>query len=509
MTAVSPRCFRGFRDIFAGDLLLKQRMVKVVREVYEQYGFLPLETPAVEFVDVLGKFLPESGTPEGGIFSFRNPDLSRSAHDLDPDRWLALRYDLTAPLARVVAQYRELPRPYRCYQIGTVWRYEKPGPGRFREFTQFDFDSVGVPTVAADAEACCIICDVLEALGFAPSEYIVNVNNRKVLQGVLEVCGFIDVDITAEGSQAATILRAIDKLDRLGREGVFQLLGEGRTDETGDFTKGAKLKGEQIAKIEAYLEAKVSSRSEVCDRLGELVASSSIGAEGVQELRDIDRYLSSLGYDQDRVVFDPTVVRGLAYYTGPVFEGVLTKEIIDENGQARQFGSVYGGGRYDTLVQRFTGDSVPATGASVGVDRLLEAVKLLAEDTRETTADVLVTTLEKERMTDYLKLAQQIRRAGIGAEVYLGTGSIGRQLKYADRLGYRLAIIAGGDEFAEQMVQVKDLQLGKKLAETIKSRAEWRKGQPAQVAIPLNGLVGHLREVLEGGNHARSGRTTE
>ncbi len=497
MTAPTPRCFRGFRDVFAGDLLLKQRMVEVVRGVYEAYGFLPLETPAVEFVDVLGKFLPESGTPEGGIFSFRNPDLSRGAHDLDPDRWLALRYDLTAPLARVVAQYRELPRPYRRYQIGTVWRYEKPGPGRFREFTQFDFDSVGVPTVAADAEACCVICDVLEALGFAANEYIVNVNDRKVLQGVLEVCGFTEVDITAEGSQAATVLRAIDKLDRLGREGVLQLLGEGRTDETGDFTEGAKLTSEQGSKIEAYLEAKVSSRAGVCDRLSELVASSPIGMEGVQELRDIDQYLTGLGYDSDRVVFDPTVVRGLAYYTGPVFEGVLTKEIVDENGQTRQFGSVYGGGRYDTLVQRFTGDSVPATGASVGVDRLLEAMKLLEYDNREATADVLVITLEKERMADYFSLAQQIRRAGIGTEVYLGTGSIGRQLKYADRVGYHLAIIAGGDEFSQKVVQVKDLQLGKAMAKTITSREEWRKGQPAQSTVPIEGLPARLREMLD------------
>ncbi|MCC7389364.1 MAG: histidine--tRNA ligase [Phycisphaerales bacterium] len=496
MTAPVPRCFRGFRDVFAGDLLLKQRMIETVRAVYERYGFLPLETPAVEFVDVLGKFLPEAGTPDGGIFSFRNPDLSPTAPDGDPDRWLALRYDLTAPLARVVAQYADLQRPFRRYQIGSVWRYEKPGPGRFREFTQFDFDSVGVPGSAADAEACCIICDVLEALGFGAGDYIINVNDRKILQGVLEVSGLAETDIGAEGSQASTVLRAIDKFDRLGRAGVVQLLGRGRKDETGDFTEGAHLEPSQIEKLEAYLDAKVASRSAVCDRLAGLVGSSPIGAEGVQELRDIDRYLTALGYGSDRVAFDPIVVRGLAYYTGPVFEGVLTKSIVDESGQARQFGSVYGGGRYDTLVERFTGERVPATGASVGVDRLLEAMKLLDGARRTATAQVLVTTMDKERTADYLALAQQLRRAGFATEVYLGKGAIGKQLKYADKLGYRFAVIVGGDEFAQGVAQVKDLQLGKQMADSVGSREEWRKGQPAQVTIPLGGLIDHLRGSL-------------
>ncbi|MDY7109498.1 MAG: histidine--tRNA ligase [Planctomycetota bacterium] len=497
MRGPTPRCVRGFRDIFAGDILLKQRILDTVREVYERYGFVPLETPAVEFVDVLGKFLPESATPEGGIFAFRNPDISRNAAPDDPDHWLALRYDLTAPLARIVAQYKELPTPYRRYQIGTVWRYEKPGPGRFREFTQFDFDSVGVAGMAADAEACCVICDAMEALGFDASEYIVNVNDRKIMQGVLEVCGLEDVDISVESSRAATVLRAIDKLDRLGLDGVVELLGKGRKDETGDFTAGAELSDDQIATIREYLSAKLESRTHVCDRLLELVKSSEIGREGVEELREIDRYLTELGYDEDRVVFDPTVVRGLGYYTGPVFESVLTREIKDEKGRPRQFGSVYGGGRYDTLVERFTGQRVPATGASVGVDRLLEAVRLLEKDAPAATADVLVTAFEADRMAEYLRLTQRLREGGIRAETYLGKGALGRQLKYANRLGYRLAVIIGGDEFARGEAQIKDLHLGKKLAETVSSRDEWRKGQPAQFAVPLDELPRRIRTMLD------------
>lgn len=497
MSRPKPRLYRGFRDVFAQDLLLKKRMVETVQRVYESYGFIPLETPAVEYVDCLGKFLPEAGTPMDGIFSFRNPDVSSDANEDDREKWLSLRYDLTAPLARVVAQYQEIPKPFRRYQMGPVWRYEKPGPGRYREFTQFDFDSVGVSSVSADAEACGIICDVFEALGFIEGEYIVSMNNRKILQGVLDVCGFDNVDIGAEGTQAATVLRAIDKFDRLGREGVIQLLGDGREDETGDFTEGAHLTDKQIATIDGYLSSKLDSRVDVCDRLGELVAESEIGIEGVKELREIDEVLTALGYGASKVVFDPTVVRGLAYYTGPVFEGVLTREIVDEKGNTRQFGSVYGGGRYDTLVERFTGQRVPATGASVGVDRLLEAMKLLETDVRSATADVLIVRLEKDRNEQYLQLGQRLREAGIRVEVYLGNGAMGKQLKYADRMGHRLAVIAGGDEFERDVVQVKDLELGRQVAETIESHEEWRKGQPAQQEVAMDTLIEHLKTHLK------------
>lgn len=498
MTAPQPRCFRGFRDIFSQDLLLKRELVDAVLQVYERYGFVPLETPAIEFSDVLGKFLPESTEPEGGVFSFRNPDLRKVLPENEADSWLTLRYDLTAPLARVVAQHSALQKPFRRYQIGTVWRHEKPGPGRFREFTQFDFDSVGTASMAADAESCCVIADVFAALGFGTKDYLVQVNNRKVLLGVLETIGASDDDLSQESSAAWTVLRAIDKLDRLGMAGVRELLGAGRKDETGDFTEGAGLTAAQIDSIEQFLAAKVEKRSEVCELLERAVGESEVGRDGVRELREIDELLRLTGYTEDRVIFDPTIVRGLAYYTGPVFEGVITKAITTEDGQTKQFGSVYGGGRYDYLVERFTGQKVPATGASIGVDRLLEAVKLLrAEPPRGSTADVLVAVVDKDRMGDYFQLTQRIRDSGIKAELYLGDVRLGGQLKYADTLDIPLAVIAGGDEFATDCCQVKDLRLGRELAKQVDSHDEWRKSRPAQQTVPIAELTGKLAELLE------------
>ncbi len=491
-----PRIFSGFRDVFSEDILLRQRMIDTIRRVYEKYGYLPLETPAIEYVDILGKFLPESTTPQGGVFSFRNPDLSEKAQPDDPNTWLALRYDLTAPLARVFAQYVDIQRPFRRYQVGPVWRYEKPGPGRFREFYQFDFDSVGTSSMAADAEICCVICDALAALGFSEGEYMVKVNNRKIMQGVLEVCGLADLEIS-ESSQAMTVLRAIDKMDRLGLPGVIQLLGKGRRDESGDFTEGAHLENEQIAKIEQYLGSRAESRDEVCRGLFELVKDSEVGRKGVAELQEIDSFLSALGYNGKQVEFDPTIVRGLSYYTGPVFEGVLTKEIKDESGQVKQIGSVFGGGRYDDLVKRFTGQEVPATGASIGVDRLLEAMRSTDNSScRKSTADVLVTVMDKKCMADYFKLAQEIREAGINAELYLGNGNIGKQMKYADKQEIPLAIIIGSDEFEKKEAQVKDLNLGRKLSEEILDREEWREENPAQQSISRSELISKLREML-------------
>jgi histidyl-tRNA synthetase len=496
MDRPQPRNYKGFRDVFPADLLAKRQMIDAVRKVYESYGFVPLETPALEYVDVLGKFLPESNEVSGGIFSFKNADLAAPRPD-DPDLWLGMRYDLTAPLARVVAQYPELAHPFRRYQLGTVWRYEKPGPGRFREFTQLDFDSVGVESVDADAEACMVICDAFEALGFSRGEYTVKVNNRKVLQGVLEACGLSDVDVSREDSQAGVALRAIDKLDRLGLDGVTQLLGAGRKDESGHFAPGAQLQPAQIERIVSYLSAQGASRAAVCDALAELLGGEGIGAQGVAELRQIDALLARLGFSEDQVCFDPTVVRGLGYYTGPVFEGVLTREILDEDGQLRQFGSVFGGGRYDNLVERFTGERVPATGASVGVDRLLEAVKLLREGTlHSSTADVLITVMEQARLGDYFALARKLRAAGINAELYLAGGGFRKQLKYADKLDVPLAIIIGSNEFEAGTATIKNLRLGAELAGQITDRDAWRKGQPAQVEVKMSELVPKLTEML-------------
>jgi histidyl-tRNA synthetase len=497
MKRPKPRIFQGFRDIFSADLLVKQRVLDTIRKVYERYGFIPLETPAVEFVDCLGKFLPESSTPQGGIFSFRNPDAKGADAD-NENGWLAMRYDLTAPLARVVAQYQDLQKPFRRYQVGPVWRHEKPGPGRFREFYQFDFDCVGTSSMAADTEACCIICEALEAIGFKRSEYLIKVNNRKILQGILEICGLKDCTNLQEDSTSLIVLRAIDKLDRLGWDGVHDLLGNGRKDASGDFTIGAHLAQDKIDLIHSYLTIARDNRENVCNELEKLVVSSKIGMEGVQELQKIDQLLNALGYGVDRVVFDPTIVRGMSYYTGPVFEGVLTTQVQDENGQTYEFGSVFGGGRYDGLIERFTGQKVAATGASIGVDRLLAAMKILGKaENRSATSDVLVTVMDKKRMADYLKIAQLIRNAGFNAEVFMGNGGIGQQMKYADKLGIPIALIAGSNEFERGEYQLKDLQLGMELSKDVADRETWKKERPAQQSVPQNQLIEKLKEMLK------------
>ena len=474
---------RGLRDTFAGSVVARQRMIDTIRGVYERYGFAPLETPAFEYVDALGKYLPDGDIPAGGIFAFRDEDSS----------WVALRYDLTAPLSRIFSEHRnDLPIPFRRYQVGLVWRNERPGPGRFREFYQFDIDTVGSASMAADAEVCCVLADALEALRISRGDYVIRVNDRKALNGVVEVAG-----LPTDEQTSLTVLRAIDKLDRLGLEGVRQLLGAGRTDESGDFTEGAHLTESQAQRIIDLLSVKEDSRAKVCDRFEEIVRGSAVGQEGVAELREIDRFLTAAGYAEDRVVFDPTVVRGLAYYTGPVFEAALTFEVADEAGEKRQFGSVAGGGRYDYLVERFIGEKVPATGASIGVDRLLSALEALGKvDTQDSSAPVVVTVMDKDRALDYQKLTFELRGAGIAAEMYLGEGNFRDQLRYADARGAVVAVIAGSREFEGGQVSLKDLRLGSELSKQFTERQAWLKEQPAQVTVPVENILSEVRAIL-------------
>jgi histidyl-tRNA synthetase len=458
-------------------------MIDTIRGVYERYGFAPLETPAFEYVDALGKYLPDGDIPAGGIFAFRDEDSS----------WVALRYDLTAPLSRIFSEHRnDLPIPFRRYQVGLVWRNERPGPGRFREFYQFDIDTVGSASMAADAEVCCVLADALEALRISRGDYVIRVNDRKALNGVVEVAG-----LPTDEQTSLTVLRAIDKLDRLGLEGVRQLLGKGRTDESGDFTEGAHLTESQAQRIIDLLSVKEDSRAKVCDRFEEIVRGSAVGQEGVVELREIDRFLTAAGYAEDRVVFDPTVVRGLAYYTGPVFEAALTFEVADEAGEKRQFGSVAGGGRYDYLVERFIGEKVPATGASIGVDRLLSALEALGKvATQDSSAPVVVTVMDKDRALDYQKLTFELRGAGIAAEMYLGDGNFRDQLRYADGRGAVVAVIAGSREFEAGQVSLKDLRLGRELSKQFTERQAWLKEQPAQVTVPVENILSEVRAIL-------------
>jgi histidyl-tRNA synthetase len=487
-----PRRLRGFRDITAEDVLARDRMIARIRDVYERYGYAPLETPALEYVDCLGKFLPEADRPDGGIFAFRDED----------EEWIALRYDLTAPLSRYVAMNPELPRPFRRYQVGPVWRVEKPGPGRFREFCQFDFDSVGTSSMLADAECCMVMCDTLEALGISRGDYIVRINNRKVLDGVLDHLS--DAGPLPDNA-AMNVLRSIDKLDRVGMDGVRQLLGEGRRDESGDFTKGVGLAESQIETVIRYLSLGAPAdggnqrRDTVCGELLSLVGESTIGCEGVAELREMDEALSAAGYGEDRVIVDPTVVRGLAYYTGPVFEGALTFQVVDEDGQPRQFGSVFGGGRYDDLVERFTGQKVPATGASIGVDRLLAALRALGKtDAQPATAPVLVTRIDKTLTREYITMARQLREAGIHTELYVGNQGIGKQFKYASDSGKTACVVMGSDERERGEVSIKDLRLGDELSKEVGSdRHTWLEKQPAQFSVPRSELIQAVANVLK------------
>lgn len=479
---------KGFRDYFGAEVTERKAMLDAIAGVYHLYGFDPLETSAVETVEALGKFLPDVDRPNEGVFAWQDEDQD----------WLALRYDLTAPLARVAAQYRnDLPSPYRRYAMGPVWRNEKPGPGRFRQFYQCDADTVGAATVAADAEICAMLSDTLEVVGIPRGDYIVRINNRKVLNGVMEAAGVLDpADPSRFEAERGIVLRAIDKIDRLGEAGVRALLGEGRRDESGDFTKGAGLTTEQAEVVMGFMAAKRDTGAATATRLRELVGGSAIGAEGVAELETIAGLLDAQGYGPDRIVIDPAVVRGLGYYTGPVFEAELTFEILDEKGRKRQFGSVAGGGRYDDLVRRFTGQAVPATGVSIGVDRLLAALRAKERMQGEAQGPVVVTLMDRERMAEAQAMVGELRRAGIRAEVYLGNPkNFGNQLKYADKRGAPVAVIQGSDEAARGVVQLKDLVLGAKIAEGA-SLEEW-KSRPAQVEVAREGLVAAVRAMLE------------
>lgn len=492
---IVPRVARGLRDIFARDLVARRRMMETIRNIYEHYGFAPLETPALEYVDVLGKYLPESDEPQGGIFALRDDD----------EQWIALRYDLTAALSRVVAQYRQfIPMPFRRYQIGPVWRQEKPGPGRFREFYQCDFDTVGTTSPAADAEVCAVLADCFETLGIPRGDYVIKVNNRKVLNGVLDNIG-LQMDESDQGAkQRLAVLRAIDKLERLGEDGVLELLGEGRKDESGDYTKGAGLSIDQSDVVMGFVRAGASDRTTVVENLKNMVGDSKAGQEGIHELQSIHMLLDSMGIKEDKVIFDPSIVRGLAYYTGTVFEGMFTFEVKDKKGRPKPFGSVAGGGRYDDLVERFTGMKVPATGASIGIDRLIAALDVMDKlHAKIPTGPIVVTVMDKSHLVDYQQMVSELRNAGIAAELFLGKGGFKKQVKYADKRNAPIVIIAGGDEFEKNEISLKDMWLGSQLAKEIDDRNEWRKGQPAQISIPRSDLVTETRKILE--RHGKSG----
>ncbi|WP_441228747.1 histidine--tRNA ligase [Tardiphaga sp. 20_F10_N6_6] len=489
---------RGLGDRGPADIAATRRMTDTIREVYERYGFEPVETPTMEFTDALGKFLPDQDRPNEGVFSFQDDD----------EQWISLRYDLTAPLARYVAEHWDaLPKPYRSYRAGYVYRNEKPGPGRFRQFMQFDADTVGSGSPAADAEMCMMAADAMEALGIPRGSYVVRVNNRKVLDGVLEAIGLGGEE---NSGRRLTVLRAIDKADKFSGEEVRKLLGKGRWDGgeegKGDFTKGANLEDWQA---DVILATSVESDPQGFGIGGTTIAMpngktvnevSSLYSAGRDELEEIQDLVRASGYEMDRIKIDPSVVRGLEYYTGPVYEVELTLETKDEKGRPVRFGSVGGGGRYDGLVSRFRGEPVPATGFSIGVSRLQAALTLLGKiDTTPDFGPVVVTVFDRDRVADYQKMVASLRNAGIRAELYLGNPkNMGNQLKYADRRNSPCVIIQGSDEKATGEVMLKDLILGAGLSDLEGDRdAYLQKQAEAQTKIAENDLVSAVRKILD------------
>jgi len=513
---LKARLPRGFVDRTSADIHATNEMTAKIREVYERYGFDPVETPLFEYTDALGKFLPDSDRPNEGVFSLQDDD----------DQWMSLRYDLTAPLARHVAEnFNEIQLPFRTYRAGYVFRNEKPGPGRFRQFMQFDADTVGAPGVQADAEMCMMMADTMEALGIKRGDYVIRVNNRKLLDGALEAIGLGGDD---NAGQRLNVLRAIDKLDKFGLEGVSLLLGKGRRDESGDFTKGAGLEEAEIRRLLAVFgvyngfwelnppegsyidddrlkseegaEISVLSNGLAINEMREEFGDNARASEGIDELSLIYKIVRAAGYGSNRIKIDPSVVRGLEYYTGPVFEAELLFDVTNEKGEKVVFGSVGGGGRYDGLVSRFMGQPVPATGFSIGVSRLMTALKNLGKlGQDEVIAPVLITVMDGdvESMGRYQRFTQALRNEGIRAEMYQGNWKkFGNQLKYADRRGCPIAIIQGGDERAQGVVQLKDLIEGKRLSGEIDDNASWREARVAQDTVPEADLVAKVKEIL-------------
>ena len=511
---LKARLPRGLADRGPAEIAATRRMLETIRTVYERYGFEPVETPMIEYTDALGKFLPDLDRPNEGVFSFEDDDA----------QWMSLRYDLTAPLARYVAEnFDALPKPYRSYRAGYVYRNEKPGPGRFRQFMQFDADTVGSASMAADAEVCMMIADTMEELGIPRGSYIVKVNNRKVLDGVMES---IDLGGDENAERRLTVLRALDKLDKFPLSEIEKLLGPGRWDGgevgKGDFTKGAGLSDEAISMLKVYIEGglpadlpMVEDASRPMDDMKSnypgtyinnlygleqwkgLIGETKSGAEGLDELLSIVRLCEAAGYGSRRVNVDVSVVRGLEYYTGPVFEVELTFPVEGEDGKPVRFGSVAGGGRYDGLVGRFRSEAVPATGISIGVSRLMAALQHLKKvDTQPEPGPVVVTVFDPDRIADYQKMVAALRGANIRAELYLGSGKFGAQMKYADKRGSPCAVIQGGDEKAKGEVQIKDLILGASISQ-IKDRDEYKAAQAkAQYAVPEDKLVDEVRSLL-------------
>jgi len=464
----------GFADRQEEELLIRDLLISNIKKIMSKFGFQYLETPSFEYTDSIGKFLPDKERPSEGVFSFQ-----------DEKKWLSLRYDLTAPLARYAAKnFDTLPRPFKRFQLGTVWRNEKPGPGRFREFLQFDADYIGTSNLFADTELCLLISEILNSCGLETSEFIIKISNRKLSKGLLEKLNIVD-----EQKQSIT-LRAIDKLDRVGIEGIQYLLGKGRKDKSGDFTKGAELEESQIKEIINFLEIKNLSDNNF-EKIKNIATDNESMNNGIKELELMEKYFSLSNFKN--YIFDPTVVRGLEYYTGPIFEANLTFGVKNNKGQEIEFGSIGGGGRYDDLVKRFNNQDCPSTGISVGLDRLIYVILQKNKNKAEKKNPVLICVFDQKYMDFYIRIQNMLRSQNISAEIYSGSSNIKSQFKYADKRGCGYVILCGDDEVSKNVVTIKNLNIGMQMSENIKDRNEWKQSSDAQKTVPFDQLLNEIK----------------
>ena len=514
---VVARKVKGFRDIDANLNQLKWKIINKASEVYRKYGFEHWDTPVLEYADCLGKYLPDEDTVDKGVYSFKNPEeepvlrsdgkevRDENAHVVMENAFLSMRYDLTAPLARRYAeglleryqrhQLTQLKPPlFRRYQFGPVYRYEiKLSPGRFREFWQLDFDNVGTKDVAADAEVCMVLSDALEAIGLPRKSYVVKVNNRKVLTGYLNSLG-VENDL-----QEQNIIRVVDKMDKIGLDNVGLELGAGRTDSSGAEVKGLNLDENLVSSVVSFIRnfSNQKTRQEVLSDLRKLDIQNDIAVEGIQELEKMDTILSALDFDEERVIFDPSLVRGLAYYTGPVYEVESLQTYIDAKGVERRIGSICGGGRYDGLVENLLGIKVPATGASIGVDRLAELLMLTNQAPQQKDGPIFIAYFDEELVPHYQRVARDLRDAGINTEVYYGLDKkkMKKQMAYADDRNCPFVILIGGNEMEKGVATVKNLKLGKELSKTISDKKEWN--DRVQKEVPIAELADYIKSQMQ------------
>lgn len=471
---IKPRTVKGFRDIFRPELEVRKHVLDIAIKTSELYGYEPIETPALEYLDILlGGEYGEEGVKQ--IYSFEDVDAKK----------VGLRFDLTVPLARVYSQYDNLSNPYKRYQVGYVWRADKPDPGRFRQFMQFDLDIVGAQIGIAEIEILAPILDIFSNLGL--DSFQIKVNSRNLMNAILEYAN-IPEDLHK------SVIRVIDKLPKIGYDEVFKELTVGRVDKSGDKITGVGLSESQAEKIVELLKKAITGRKEVIDFVKNALSSevsSKYLAQGLFELSLLNTMLDSLGIGPDKVIFDISLARGLDYYSGIVFEGTIL-------GYER-YGSVFGGGRYDHLVSRFKDSSVPAVGGSIGIDRLTSLLydNSLIKLSTSPIPNVIVLILDDNLIPKYLEIVSKLRQEGISAELYPGTQKkIAKQLQYADKRDIPVAVILGEDENKKGLVSIKNLYKGRKEAKAYKERKEYLEQRPGQETIRQSELVPKIKEIL-------------